>query len=322
MELTPDAPPSPGPGQVLVRLRACGVCTFERRLYSGATPAYPIVPGHESAGTIQAVGPGADPDLRPGDHVVLALIHRCFRCDACRRGRTSLCRNRRRGRTPGALRRVGGFARYAVVPDWQVFQVSPELPFARLTLVEPLACVIHSVHRAALRFGDRVAVLGGGTMGQLHAALSRLRGAHVVLTEPDPAKRAVSQAHVNLDPGDTDALQALHGAFDAVFVTHGALETAVQAQRLVRDGGRVVLYGSFPKGTTLPIDPNRVHRAEVVYDGASNQDLGDWQEAVRLLEYDLIDVDDLISARFPLERIHDAMQHAVTGVGFRTVVLP
>lgn len=327
VELRAESLPEPGPGQVLVRLRACGVCTSDRRLFSGQQSGYPIVPGHEPAGEIAGLGPDASPALAVGQRVALALMERCFGCFYCRRGQSQLCRSRHLTRRPGRLTRIGGFARYLIAEDWMVFPMPDDLPFERIALAEPLACVVHSVNQADVRLSDDVLVLGGGTMGQLHGLVARLRGARVFLSEPDPDKReaAAAAAHEVFDPRAVDLAEAMHArtqgrGVDVVFLTVGTPQTAEQAAQAVRQGGKVILYGSFPKGSALTLDPSAVHRKEIVWAGVANQDLRDWHEATRLIAHGLLDLGYLISATYPLERIHDALRFAVQGAGFRTVV--
>lgn len=326
VDLQREPIPEPGPGEVLVRLRACGLCTMEQRLFRGIQTDYPIIPGHEPGGVVAAVHPAVVLDVAPGDRVAIAFLDRCMQCFYCRRGQTQLCTGKFAGRRPGALRRIGGLARYAAVPAWKVLPVPEAVSFEELSLTEPLACVIHSLNRAELRFGDDVLIIGGGTMGHLHMLLARLRGVRVIVSEPDPAKQRLARehgAHAVYAPGEaTGGVFELTGGrgADAVFVTYGSADTARQAYEAVRPGGRVVFYSSFPAGADLAASPSRLHRDEIILDGARSQTLEDWSQAVRLLSSRLVAAEHVVSEVYPLEQIETALARAVTGDAFRIVV--
>ena len=173
------------------------------------------------------------------------------------------------GEAPACSGRSAGLAEYAVVLTWKLFALPENLSFDEIALCEPVACVIHSIRRANLQFGDEVLVLGGGTMGQLHLLLARLRGARVFLSDPDPEKRQLALengACEVFEPGDTAAgIQKLTGGIgaDAIFVTFGNQDTADQASASVSPGGRVIYYSSFPEDVSTNLSPRRLHNQEV-----------------------------------------------------------
>ncbi|MEM9458546.1 MAG: alcohol dehydrogenase catalytic domain-containing protein [Myxococcota bacterium] len=325
VELRSEALPAPKPGEALVRLRACALCTMEQRLWTGRMNAYPIVAGHEAAGVVVDVHPGAVGPPK-GARVALAMLDRCMECYACRRGDTHLCTGKFRGREPGKMRRIGGLADHVCVPTWKLFAMPDELSFDEIAFAEPLACVVHSVNKGAVRLGDDVLVIGGGTMGQLHVMVARLRGARVLVSEPDPDKRRVALEHgaaFAFEPEQATArareLTEGRGA-DVVFVTHGNDATSRQAAVSVRAGGTILYYGSFPAEVGTNLGPRRIHNEETVLDGARSHTLDDWSSATKLLAYRLVDVRPLISSRFELEQITVALEQASAGEGFRVVV--
>jgi len=325
VELRTEARPTPGPGEALVELRACALCTMEQRLWTGRIKEYPIAPGPEAAGVVVVAGPAAA-ELPAGARVALAMLDRCMQCYACRRGDTHLCTGKLLGREPGKLRRIGGLGEYVVVPTWKLFRMPAELSFEEIALSEPLSCVVHSVNKGALRLGDDALILGGGTMGQLHVMTARLRGARVLVSEPDPEKRRAALGHgaaAAFDPAEATArtrdLTGGRGA-DVVFVTHGTEGTAREAAESVRSGGRIIYYGSFPADASVALGPAQIHNHETVLDGARSHTLDDWSQATRLLARRLIDVRGLISATYPLAQIGAALDRAAAGAGFRVVV--
>ena len=299
---------------------------MEQRLWKGSQSNYPIAPGHEAAGVVVDVHPDGMPSVSAGDHVAIAFLDRCMQCEFCRRGDTNLCTGKLHGRSPGVFRQIGGLAEYAVVLTWKLFVLPENLSFDEIALCEPVACVIHSIRKANLQFGDEVLVLGGGTMGQLHLLLARLRGARVFLSDPDPEKRQLALengACEVFEPGDTAAgVQKLTGGIgaDAIFVTFGNQDTADQASASVSPGGRVIYYSSFPEDVSTNLSPRRLHNQEVVLDGARGQTIEDWNQATRLLANGLLDVRPLISKSYPLARISEALDHAIDPSAFRIVV--
>jgi threonine dehydrogenase-like Zn-dependent dehydrogenase len=183
VELRDEPRPEPGPEDVLVEVGACGLCTMERRLFSGEKQIYPVAPGHEAAGRVVEVGAavaGLPGTPRVGDLVTMDLLTRCGTCHMCRRGRSALCKRPQGGAlSDGTISMGAGLAEIVRVAARQAFAVG-EIPIEHATMGEPLACVVHSVRLSGFRSGDRVAVIGGGYMGRLHLALCRSQGASSV----------------------------------------------------------------------------------------------------------------------------------------------
>lgn len=317
---------APAAGEALVRLRACALCTMEQRLWTGAQNDYPIAPGHEAAGVVVNVHPDSPPSVSAGDRVAIAFLDRCMQCDFCRRGQSNLCTGKLHGRAPGVFRRIGGLAEYTVVPTWKLFALPVELSFDEIALCEPVACVVHSIRRAGIELGDDVLVVGGGTMGQLHLLLARLRGARVFLSDPDPRKRQFALEHgasAVLEPAETPArVRELTGGIGAnsVFVTFGNQDTAAQASASVSPGGRIIYYSSFADDIVSGVGPRGQHGREIILDGARGQTIEDWHQATRLIAGGLLDVKPLISEAYPLTRIHEALERATEPSAFRVIV--
>jgi 2-desacetyl-2-hydroxyethyl bacteriochlorophyllide A dehydrogenase len=310
------------PGEVLVRLRACGLCTMEQRLWTGRQTGYPINPGHEAAGVVVEVHPQGVSSVAVGQRVVIAFLDRCMQCDQCRRGQTQLCTGKFAGRGEGVLRRIGGLADYAIVPAHKLFAMPDTLEFEELALAEPLACVVHGISRAEPQLGDDVLVIGGGVMGQLHLLVCKLRGARVFVSEPDAARCEMAEEHGASKAAAPEEL-AQHlpkSGVDVVYVTFGNEHTARQAAAAVRPGGRIIYYGSFPADApTLP-GSAAIHQNEIVVDGARGQRIEDWYAATRLLAKRLIDVRHLVTARYPIDQLGAALEHAIAPDSLRILV--
>ena len=300
---------------------------MEQRLWTGRQTDYPIAAGHETAGVVAAVHDEGVIGVSVGDCVAIAFLDRCLQCDACRRGDTHLCVGKLQGRGPNRFRRIGGLADYAVVPAWKLFRMPAERSLDEIALCEPLACVVHSVGKGEVRFGDDVLVIGCGTMGYLHTQLARLRGRACLQAMSIPndggwrSRRGLARRSSRAKLWTVCGKMAPAGA-DVVFVTFGSQEAAAQASAAVRPGGRIVYYAGFPANVDPRVDASRLHRDETILTGARGQTLDDWQQATRLVAAELVDVRPLISARYPLERLSEALERATQAPALRVIVNP
>jgi len=325
VEVRTDPRPTPGPGEVLLRVRSSGICTMEQRLYNGVLEMYPISPGHEPAAEVVEVGAGVT-SVAPGDHAIVSFLPRCMQCHFCRVGESDKCVVRR-PREEGVPVKFGGFSEYAIASGHQVFRVSASLPWHEAALGEPLACTIHSVRQAGLELGEDVLVVGGGTMGQLHVLTAHLRGARVLLSEPDRDKLAVGLEHgaaIGVDPTRENLLDVVRDAtdgrgVDALFITAGG-DAGRTALRSLRKGGRAIFYSGYYPPAEWTMDPDWIHRDQVALVGAVNQTLEDWLAASRMLSGGILEVGHLVSGRYQIEDINEAMQVATSGRGFRVIV--
>jgi L-iditol 2-dehydrogenase len=327
VELRGETIPPPGPGEVLLRIRATAICTLEQRIWRGVVSIYPVSPGHEPAAEVVAVGPGVT-SAAPGDHVIVSFLPRCGQCFYCRLGESDKCTTRPARLHPDGVR-FGGLAEYTLAQATGVFRIDPELPWAQAALGEPLACVVHSVKAARLGFGEDVVVVGAGTMGQLHVLLATRRACRVIVSEPDPAKREVARRHgaaITLDPTTSDVPEAIaeltggRGA-DALFLTTGG-EAGRDLLPGLRKGGRAVFYTSYYPPVDWPMSPDWIHNAQVALVGSVNQTAADWQDAANLLSKGLIDVSGLVAGRYPIDDLAAAMDRASAGDTFRVIVEP
>jgi len=247
------AAPEPRAGDVVVRVRACGICGSDLHWYHGHAPVPSVCPGHEVAGEVAAVGAGVT-QLREGDRVAIEGIASCGECASCRTGAYQRCP---RVRIVG-VQRAGGLADLMRAPARHCFRVPDGMPWPTAALTEPLAVGVHAVRLAGLASGQRVLVLGGGTIGLLAAVAARAAGAEVVLTARRPQQKAAAlalgAARV-LDDTDAGGLheEAARAPIDLVIETvGGAADTLGVATAAVRPGGTVVVLGVFTQPPTLP----------------------------------------------------------------------
>jgi threonine dehydrogenase-like Zn-dependent dehydrogenase len=325
VELRDEPSPIPGPDQVLVDIGACGICTFERRLFAGDKQWYPIAPGHETAGVVTAVGAAVDGlpgSPRVGDRVTVDLLTRCGTCAPCRRGKTSLCRYRQGRRLTDGTVSFGGFSSQVAVDAKSTYLVG-DAPITHAAMGEPIACTIHSIRQGGFQPGDRVAVIGGGFMGRLHLELSRIGGAASVgiIDIDDDRRAAASAAGASWVSAPEDALET-GGKQDVIFVTAmGGVDLAVDMADV---GGTVVLYSAFDPALQVSIGADRSHREEVSIVGAFSQEPADWQLASSYIRSGILQdaLEQLITARHTFATVGDALRLVTGEPTYRVMVEP
>ena len=345
--------PEPRAGEVLVRVRACGVCHTDLHVIKGEVGfPTPCVLGHEVSGVVEAVGAGVS-SCAPGDPVVAAFLMPCGSCRWCARGRDDLCEkffalNRGRGTlydgttrlhradgAPLAMYSMGGLAEYAVVPATAVFGVPVGM---YLEAAAVLGCAVLTAygavsHAGVVRPGDRVAVVAVGGVGLNIVQMARAFGAVQVIavgrSQPklDVAKRMGATDLVGGSAGDpVTRVRELTGGegVDIAFEALGRPETFRQAVAMVRDGGTMVAVGIADGAAVAEVGITHMVRRSIrlvgSYGGRTRTDM---PALIRLVAAGAVDVDAQISARVPLEEAGQAYQAMDRGeiVG-RALVLP
>ncbi|WP_031079504.1 zinc-dependent alcohol dehydrogenase [Streptomyces sp. NRRL S-118] len=305
--------PEPGPGEALVRVAAAGICMSDRELYDGHRDAayvrYPVVPGHEWAGTVAAVGPGVDPAL-VGRKAVAEGFRACGACERCRGGETSLCQG---GYAETGFTEPGAFADHVTVPARLLHPLHHDADLRAAALLEPAAVIAAAVRAGRPRPGERVAVVGAGTLGLLAVQLLSASSPGD-LTVIDPRASRGEQA-LRFGAGTClvpDEAEALRGRFDLIVETAGAPSTAAASCLLARRGGRVVLTGMFTPGA-VGIDPVHLSLSQLEIRSVFGAPSSAWSDAVRAFGLGLLDPAPLVTHEFPLERFADAI--ALVGAG-------
>ncbi len=328
-----DVPiPTPGPGQVLVNVLACALCTWEQRTYTGEEKFVPLLGGHEMSGIVVAVGKGVLLDVKEGDQVSIAGLNRCGQCESCRRGYDNICDNARKmNKNPGDIYGPGGLGQYVLAPAEDVFVFRPAVPFEHAALTEPLACVLRSVKRAAIQQAEKVVIIGGGIMGLLHLQLVKDFHGVVIVSEPVEGRRKKALelgATYTLDPLKEDyvtRVQELTGGrgADVTFVCVSQAPVIEPAINASAKNGRVLMYSSIhPRGTKFEVDPNIFHNNEVTLTGTMSQTRQDFFESAELIGKGLIDLQPLVSAMYPLREVQQAFEAALQLDTYRIVVNP
>jgi 2-desacetyl-2-hydroxyethyl bacteriochlorophyllide A dehydrogenase len=308
-----------GPGQVLVRVSAAGICGSDLHWYRGRRPLVFAnrIYGHEIAGTVEAVGAGVT-RAAPGDRVGVEPLIGCGRCAACGAGAYHLCPDLRH---IGAYY-SGGFAEYTVAPEAKVFRLPDHVSAEAAALLDGFAVAVHALQRVPVTPHDDVVVLGAGTIGLQMLQLARHAGARrVVVTASRPEQAQAARqlgADVVIDARAVDAVAAvgdLTGGAGAAVVYEtvgGEAETLAQAVAMVARGGRIGLIGVFPQAQ--PLDVQTLLRREVdlvaCWSYATWRGVPEYQIALDLMAAGRIDAQPIITHRYVLAAAPRAFQAA------------
>jgi len=313
--------PSLGEHDVKIRVRAGGICGSDLHYYShGRVGDFvirePLVPGHEIAGEVDAIGPSVA-GLSVGDKVAIHPGRSCGRCRPCREGRPNLCQAVfYMGSASKFPHMQGGFCEFVMVDESQCHKVSKDIDLTLLALAEPLSVALHAAHRAGNLMGQRVLITGAGPIGQLVLMAARRGGAaEVVVTDLLESSLTVARklgAHntVNMatSPDALEEVAAGFGGFDVAFEVSGAAPALNSAITAVHPGGTIVQVGSLPAGPS-PILANRIMAKELDLRGAFR--FGNvFADAVACIETGVIDVAPLRTAVVPMADAKEAFDMA------------
>ncbi len=309
LDLTEMPPPAAGAGELLVRVRACGICGSDVHGLDGSTGRRipPLVMGHEAAGVVEETGPGVD-GFKPGDRVTFDSTVSCGVCFFCRRGRINLCDNRQvLGVSCGDYRRHGAFAEYVAVPQQIAYRLPDALSFEHAAMIEAVSIAVHAANITPLALDDTAVVVGSGMIGLLAIQALRLAGCgHVIAVDIDDARLKMALtlgADDALNPRHDDVVDAVRettggrGADAAVEVV-GASEPIQTALASVRKGGVLTLVGNISPQVELPLQSVVTREIKVLGSCASS---GEYPACLDLVARGAIRVAPLISAVAPLE---------------------
>lgn len=303
------ADPAPGPHDVVVQVAACGICGTDLHIIDGEFPPspYPLVPGHEFAGTIAEVGAEVT-GLSPGQRVAVDPSLFCGRCDYCRNGRGNLCANWNAiGDTVS-----GAFAEYVAVPEANVYTIPDSLEFTSAALIEPLSCAVHGVDVLGGVADQRVLVIGAGTMGLLLTQLLRNAGAAEVAVVDREASRLNLAERVGATTVATDA-EAIRGAgFHTAVDATGAVPAITAAFDSLRRGGTLLIFGVADAEVTVPLSPFRIYNDEIRILG-SMAVLHSYARAVEIAAAGRVDLASLIAPPWPLDSFPEAVAAVRSG---------
>lgn len=301
--------PDPGPGEVLVRVAACGICGSDVHGYDGSSGRRipPIVMGHEAAGVVASVGAGVT-RYRPGERVTFDSTVYCGECAFCRRGQVNLCDRRQViGVSCGDYRRAGAFAEYVTVPERILYPLPDGLSFSDAAMLEAASVAIHAVHVAEVRSGETALVIGAGMIGLLILQAARAAGcARIFVVDVDATRLALARSlgadSVVDGAGETVISRIAEltsgNGVDVVLEAVGRQETVATAIDCVCKGGTVALVGNIAPQVTIPLQ--KVVTRQIRLQG-SCASAGEYPQAMEWMAQGKINVAPLITAVAPLE---------------------
>ncbi|MGH7356147.1 MAG: alcohol dehydrogenase catalytic domain-containing protein [Candidatus Rokuibacteriota bacterium] len=303
--------PRVGPGELLLRVRGCGLCGSDIAKIVNPATSHPAVFGHELVGDVVEAGEDTA-GFSVGDRVVTAHHVPCGDCHYCARGSHSMCHAFKTSSLD-----PGGFAEFVRVPAPNVrhatFRLPDHLTDEEGTFVEPLACVLRAVERSGVRRGDTAAVVGLGSIGCLFVQLLRRAGATVGGVDPIVDRAALARG-LGADVAGADeevatALRARSGGrgADQVFVTGGGTRVLPWAAALARDGGQVHFFAGDEDGT-LPLPLATLYHRELTLTATYSSSPATLGRAFWLLAAGKVEVDRLITHRLPLERLAEGVE--------------
>ena len=320
-ELTPDS--------VLVKIKACNICTSEYGVYNGSrTRPYPLVFGHEWAGEVLETGSHVD-HLKKGDMVACGYEFDPTSPESLE-GRTGECRHIKTANdlNPDGYYGNAGFAEYAVKSKVGLYRITPGVDPAVAGLLEPIASVVFGLRKLNVHWGETVVVIGGGTMGLLNALMARESGARVLVSELLPQKlETVRSCGIEvIDAGAADPVQEVmrltggRGA-DAVILAVGAQSATDQSFEMLKPKrGRVLLFAAAYPSPRINLDVNTIHYRKIDIMGTFGADHRDFQTAADAINRGKIDFTPVIESRYSFENMEDAMKAACVPGAYRVCV--
>jgi L-iditol 2-dehydrogenase len=321
--------PEPGRGQLVVRVAAAGLCHSDVRVYKGEKYARPgVVPGHETAGVVAAVGAGVS-GFSAGDKVALCPIIACGRCDFCRVGKRNRCLNR----VTLGYDENGGLAEYMLVPEpvvrlGHVFKLPEGVSLQQASLLEPTACVLNSLELLGVGAGTMLLLIGAGPMGLIHLVLACRLGAAVIVSEPEEGRRAWAKrlgAFATVDPSSEDVAAVVKeltdgAGADAAVVTAGIAPAVSTALTSVRRQGGIGLFAGFPPKTLVDLDPNVIHYNELVLTGSQNATIDQYARTLELLP-SMPELRQVVSHSFSIDDAPKAYEIRLEREGLKSEVV-
>lgn len=310
--------PTPGPSEVVVAVSSCGICGTDLHIARGEiSPSYPIVPGHEFAGEIVAVG-GTITDFNIGDRVVVDPSLYCFECYQCKRGHNNLCE--RYGAVGVTVQ--GGAAEFVAVPGRNCLKLPDSVRLEDASLIEPLSCAIRGYDVLREQLGSTVLIYGAGTMGLMMLQLAKMVGAASV-DIVDPNEERLKTAHLlgtSASSTSADGFEMPRG-WDVVIDASGNQSAIQDGLSRVGPGGTFLQFGVADSDARVTIDPFRIYNKEITIAG-SMAVLNTFERASKLFANGVIDPEIFISDRLPLEQYPEALQKFANGIGRKIQVRP
>lgn len=299
-------------GAIRIKILKVGICASDIQIYHGLHKhmTYPVVQGHEGVGIVDKVGKGID-YIAPGDMVTIQPQFFCGKCYACKTGRINVCENLRfLGVTKDGL-----FTEYITLPAWNVVKLPKSFNVDKGMLVEPFAVGVNAIRQSCVKSGDKIVVLGAGTIGNFTAQAAKSLGAEVMITDIQEDKLALAKTHgidycINTKRKDlkTEINACFKGEtpkviFDCV-ATPAIFQQAISCAANATD---IVIVGNYKEEVALDIP--RLQRREITLKSVMAYNRENFMEAIGLLEANKINISGMISARFSLRDLQKGYEY-------------
>jgi threonine dehydrogenase-like Zn-dependent dehydrogenase len=316
LQVTDMPKPQPGPGQILVQIKATGICYTDvsilNNLYKGRKPVpIPVIMGHEGAGVVAELGPGVT-NLAVGDRIGMEVLSGCGKCLQCQNGFKNMCQDWEHL----GITRHGTFAEYAVLPANLAHKLPDDMDFAEAAFLEPLSLVVRSLEHVKPMVGETVAILGPGSLGMFHLQAFKAAGASkVIMVGLEQDRERFEIAHelgadhlINLS--QEDPVKAIleytdgQGA-DIVVETANSPKATQTAFDLAAPRGRVVLFGLYPEATFSPV---QMLRKGLTVFGDVALVPRQFLRAMNWVKSGKVSVQKMITKRFSLDQAREAFE--------------
>jgi 2-desacetyl-2-hydroxyethyl bacteriochlorophyllide A dehydrogenase len=318
VEVTTVDDPTPGPRDVIVDVAACGICGTDLHILEGEfAPTLPVIPGHEFAGTVVAIGSDVR-ELAVGARVAVDPSLYCNECHYCRIGRNNLCE---RWSAIG-VSVPGGAAEFAVAPVANCVQLADHIRLEDAALIEPLSCAVRGYDVLRSQLGSHVLIYGSGTMGLMMLELAKRTGAASVDIVDINPERLVTARQLGVSGAATsaDEFDRPRG-WELVIDATGAAPAIQDGLSRVGPGGTFLQFGVSSYATRVEIDPYRIYNKEITITG-SMAVLHSYERAADLFAIGVLDPEVFISDRLPLADYVEALARFKAGQGRKIQVLP
>lgn len=324
VEVTELPLPDLSEDEVLIQVGIAGICTNDMRDFKGdCAYSYPRIGGHEYGGIIAALGNGVDASRFPiGAKVVSYIIRSCGTCHFCRTGNENICFHHQESEVfhnPDGISGYCGFAEYVKAKAKDLFVFKDSTSFEKMAFTEPLACVVNSIHRTDIQFGDDVVVMGGGTMGLLHVMALRLKGARIIVSEPQEERGAKA-----LELGAADVIDPIHESLKervmeltngvgakAVYNTTASPDLMGQALDITAPCGTAVAFSSMHPNRPILVDAGAMHSLQKTLTGAVSPTIRAFYESYELIDKGILDPTRLLESVFDYRDFYKAMECAL-----------
>lgn len=327
VESVPD--PAPRSGEIIVRVGACGICGTDLHIVDGDSPLarYPIIPGHEFAGEVVALGSdivqdstNGNPIIRVGSRVAIDPNLYCRQCEFCRTGHENLClRYSAVGVTVS-----GAIAQCVSVPITSAYVLPDTISFSEASLIEPVSCAVHGMHSLNPRSGDTFLIVGAGTMGLLLLQLAVHGGASRVVMVDINAQRLQRAESLGATRTYNEIKRALQDeplGFNCVIDATGVPAVIESAFMTVKRGGKFMIFGVAPHQARVSLSPFRIYNDEISVIG-SMAVLFSFQAALDLISAGVINTEAMLTNALPLDDFSQALTMVRRGEGVKTQILP